>query len=266
MYPIIHIFGRDIGTYALAAFVGLFAAAVFVFFKTKKIGVASEDIVILTLIVAGSTVVGGHLLFAATQAGAVANAFRLLFSGEPFSAVINALAAAFGGSVFYGGLIFSLIAVFIAVRKKNPLEKAVIFDAYAAAIPLFHAFGRIGCFLGGCCYGVESDFGFVVTDNPLVPELCGVRRFPVALAEAVFNLLIFGLLLLLSRKKRFGGRLIFYYGLMYSVVRFCLEFLRGDVIRGIYFGLSTSQWISIAIFVICSACILRRVRIGASEE
>ena len=103
---------------------------------------------------------------------------------------------------------------------------------------------------------MESPFGFVYT-NSLAPEANGVSRFPVQLVEAAANfLLAICMLWLFHKKKLKKGRLILVYGLSYPVIRFILEFWRGDQIRGIFFGLSTSQWISLAVFAISAVIAL----------
>lgn len=137
---------------------------------------------------------------------------------------------------------------------KKKLDLAAYTDMVAPAVPLFHMFGRIGCFLGGCCYGVESDFGFVF-EHSLVEAANGVRRFPVQLVEAGFNLLLFAVLAWLLKKGVCKGKLFLLYLLAYSVGRFVLEFWRGDAYRGFLFGVSTSQLISIFLFAV-AGCIL----------
>ena len=125
----------------------------------------------------------------------------------------------------------------------------------APAIALFHTFGRIGCFLGGCCYGIPSAWGVTYRHSPVV-EANGISRFPVQLVEAAWNLILF---LLLSRLLRQGkGRLLPLYLALYAPARFLLEFLRGDSYRGIFFGLSTSQWISLLLFPAALFFLLRR--------
>ena len=103
--------------------------------------------------------------------------------------------------------------------------------------------------IAGCCYGIESKVGFTVHGNTVNPSINGVNRFPVQLVEALCNLLIFILLFVLHRKGKFKNRLLVVYFFVYPVVRFILEFFRGDEIRGFIFGLSTSQIISILLFV-----------------
>lgn len=124
----------------------------------------------------------------------------------------------------------------------------------APAIPLFHVFGRVGCFLGGCCYGLPSAWGFVYRYSP-VAEANGVSRFPVQLVEAAWNLVLFLLLARLQRRGR--DRLLPLYLALYAPARFLLEFLRGDAYRGIFLGLSTSQWISLFLFPAALYALLR---------
>lgn len=122
-------------------------------------------------------------------------------------------------------------------------------DICTPIIPLFHCFGRIGCFLGGCCYGIESSFGFTVHNNILNPSINDVQRFPVQLLEAALNLILYFILFYLFKNNKFKGKLIAVYLILYSIIRFFDEFLRADEYRGFLFGLSTSQIISILIFV-----------------
>ncbi len=245
MFPTFEIFGRPVGTYALCSIVGLLVCGFVACRLGKKRGVCSEDIILLIVVIGIGVLVGGHLLYGITNLPLIV---RILRAGKPFGLTVRALAVCFSGSVFYGGLFGSILAARLMTRPEKRPDGAVRYDLFAVCVPLFHTFGRIGCFLGGCCYGRESAIGFIVTHNDLVPELCGVRRFPVALVEAACNFLIFLFLWRLLEKGAHPGRLIRVYLLCYAPVRFVLEFWRGDTVRGIWFGLSTSQWISLIAF------------------
>ena len=266
MFPYFVVFGRTVGTYAVCSAAGLIIAVAFFFVRTRRtVGAAFEDVVLMALVALAGITVGGHFLFGVTQIKKLILILKSL-GRLPFLKALELIVNCFGGSVFYGGLFGSCLAgwIYMRVKKIAPKERRAFADAYACAIPLFHTFGRIGCFFGGCCYGIESEFGFTAHGNTLSPGVNDVNRFPVALLEASLNLLLFLFLLMMSRKGRSGGRLIFLYGLCYSVIRFSVEFLRGDEIRGIWYGLSTSQWISIALFAVCAA-ILIRARIKAAR-
>ncbi len=249
MYPTILIFGRTVGLYSCCAVVGLLISCTVICIFGKKHGILIDDIILMTVYAAIGLLLGGHFLYGLLS---VRTWFReiLMIARQPLRKTLIALANGFGGSVFYGGLFGAEIAVICFTKKYTYNQKNLMRDLFAIGVPLFHCFGRIGCFLGGCCYGIESRFGVIVKRNPFVPELCGVRRFPVALAESFANLLLFLILMILFFRKGSDGKMFWRYGMGYSVIRFTTEFLRGDVIRGLWMGLSTSQWISIVFEII----------------
>lgn len=253
MFPVLEVFGREVGTYALCSIIGLLLSGFIAFRLGKKHGFTVEDIVFVVLSIVAGVLIGGHLLFAITNYESIITLFTEI-SEMSFKQIIASLSIIFGGSVFYGGFLGGIVALAIYSARKGKEKRKVIFDIYAVCTPFFHCFGRIGCFLGGCCYGIESKFGITVNNNSVVPEINGVSRIPVALIEAYFNILIFVLLQKLFSKGKLRGRLIYAYMFIYSVVRFGTEFLRGDEIRGIWFGFSTSQWISAVLFVIAFFC------------
>jgi phosphatidylglycerol:prolipoprotein diacylglycerol transferase len=115
-----------------------------------------------------------------------------------------------------------------------------VFNVIAPAIPLFHGFGRIGCLLAGCCYGKELNAPIEIL------HMIHVERFPVQAIESLFEFVLFVVMLFIDRKKNHTDLLKIYL-LSYAVFRFVNEFFRGDEVRGIYMGLSTAQWISLAI-------------------
>ncbi len=116
--------------------------------------------------------------------------------------------------------------------------------------PLIHAFGRIGCFCVGCCYGSEADgshLSVTFIDSPVAPN--GIPLYPVQLVEAGVEIGLFLILALFAAKKMSGNKLLALYCLLYGMVRFWVEFYRGDEYRGVWLGLSTSQHISL--FTVC---------------
>lgn len=190
--------------------------------------------------------IGSHLLYGLTQINIIIKLCHNLYLIKSFKDFIDIFIYIFGGSVFYGGLLGGIMVAFIYL-KKNKLE-LFYYDAATLQIPLFHFFGRIGCFLSGCCYGIESKIGLTYT-NALIDSANGVNRFPIQLVESGYNLILFIILYRLFKKKQFVGKLINIYLLLYPVARFIFEFFRGDSYRGIILGLSTSQIISILILI-----------------
>lgn len=244
MYPYIHIFGKTIGSYAAASLIGFALCAAFIIRLCKKRGIAIEDVILLLVSVVTGIVVGGKALYGLTNWKYILSAFA---SFTDLKTLWSHLSAAFSGMVFYGGFLGSVAGVWIYTHICKTMDRAFALDLLAIATPLFHAFGRIGCFLGGCCYGIPCSWGITVQNNPVLPELNGVTRFPVQLIEAGCNLIIFAVLYLLFRRKERQFSLLSAYIFLYAPVRFILEFFRGDSIRGFLMGLSTSQWISIAL-------------------
>lgn len=266
MYPIVTIFGRPIGTYALSSVAGILLAGWYACRAARRRGVDDNEIIVLLLVSAVGILLGSHVLYALTNLPAL---LRYLSESAnlPLGDWFRGLLPYVGGAVFYGGLLGGLAAGALYLRIRR-LPFAAYADIAAPAIPLFHAFGRIGCFLGGCCYGIPWEGGITYT-RALSPEANGVARFPVQLLESALLFALFFLLAALFRRGALRGRLLALYLAVYAVLRFLLEFLRGDAIRGVYFGLSTSQWISLAILLalgvaaLARACARRRARASA---
>jgi phosphatidylglycerol:prolipoprotein diacylglycerol transferase len=145
-----------------------------------------------------------------------------------------------GGFVFYGGLIFGLMftAVFSLLSKQQ-------MKTFTFAIPVLclgHSLGRIGCLLAGCCYGSVTKF-------PLSLHIHGADRHPVQLYESIGLLILFIVTFELFKK---GKSVIKFYLAAYGLLRFSLEFFRGDKIRGedVLYIFSTSQLIAISIIIL----------------
>jgi len=250
MFPYFTVFGKVFFSYQLLAAAGAIVAGVAANYAARWRGLNTTEMLTLLLVSAIGVLLGGHLLYALTQ-------FRRWGELLTSFAVIRDI---FGGSIFYGGLLGGLCAASIYMRhrrffRETPSRIAEFTDAAAPSIPLFHTFGRLGCFLSGCCYGVESRFGFTFRRS-LVTEANGVRRLPTALIEMVFCLILSVILRLINIRGKAKGRVLDIYLVCYAVFRFFIEFWRGDEIRGFIFGLSTSQWISL---LILGFCLLRHI-------
>ncbi len=255
MYPVINIFGITIGSYGLFSVLGLICAVALCTLLGKKRGVDFDTVLLLMLAVGGGILVGGHLMYGLTHIRLWPQAFRILFSSGFYNFCV-AVGLMFGGMVYYGGFIGSVIAVLIYTHYHKALDRKLCLDLLGVATPLFHVFGRVGCFFSGCCYGAEADWGVLITDNTLMPSINGVPRIPIALIEAGCNLLIFLALLIIF--LRFQGRsfsLLGCYVFLYAPTRFVTEMFRGDEVRGAFLWFSTSQWISLLLFVAALICL-----------
>ncbi len=247
MIPNFVIFGKTISIYMVVALLGVFSSLLYTYKLAIRQKCNEIDMLYLMLISFAAGTVGAHILYGFTNFNLMINLFLKIGSFTSFEEFVDACVTVFGGAVYYGGLIGVLIAAFIHM-KKSKNKDLTLYDIGASAIPLFHAFGRIGCFLSGCCYGTESKFGFIY-HYAIVDAANGVTRFPIQLFEAGFNAIIFFILFILLKKQKCKGKLIAVYLLIYSPIRFVLEFFRGDDYRGFVGIMSTSQFISLILFV-----------------
>ncbi len=175
------------------------------------------------------------------------------FAGHPFADV---LAIWKGGLVYYGGFLgaFATGITFARMRGVSVLELG---DVCLPGTMLGQSIGRIGCFLVGDDYGrpAPPDLPWAVTfpdtkDSLLPPALHNVPLHPTQLYLLLKAFLVFLILVWISRHKRFTGQVLFSALMLYPIGRFIVEFYRGDAVeRGIYHGMSTSQWISIPVFL-----------------
>ena len=169
-----------------------------------------------------------------------------------------------GGLVFYGAVITGLPAlVFITHRRR--LSIGATLDVFAPALAAGHAVGRLGCFAAGCCHGryCELPWGVRFSSDLVDPVLRGLPLHPTQLYES-FGLAVLAVaayFFLLKRSLRPGGVALLYLG-SYSVLRFIVEFFRGDQIRGFVFhhSISISQAIALAIFVASTWLFVLRLR------
>lgn len=242
MHPIvteITAFGasRPIGGYGLAVAIGVVVSAALAARAAQRIR-ADVGAVIATI---------GY-----TTMASFAGAFALFWlvtaiqTGDPLAIRSG------GGLVFYGAVPTGLLASYLAARGFE-LPWLRLVDLSVPGIAAGHALGRVGCFLGGCCYGVPWDGPLAVTaTHELSPAAHPpVPRHPVQLYEAVgLMMLAFAFAVVPARRIGDGGRALAYIAL-YAVLRFSMELLRGDTLRGVWaLGVSTSQLVSIACFAV----------------
>ncbi len=258
----ISIFGKNLPLYGVFCIIGATAAAFAAFFLAKKRRGTAMDIFDFTLfgvyILVGA-LLGAKLLSLIVSWRNIANAIKLIgFSWEMAELLL------FSGWVFYGGFIGGAVGIILycKIHKKNLIS---FLNFAAVVVPLGHCFGRIGCFFGSCCYGMEydgwlsytykgnlgKDFGWLSCgySSTFNSSLIGVPRLPVQLIEATCLFILFGIMLFLYFKASPKLDIWLIYLASYSILRFILEFFRGDAERGVAL-LSTSQWISIGLIAI----------------
>ena len=230
MHPILFKIGPIvIYTYGLFAFLGVVLGSMVAFQEAKKQGIAKETFsnIIFWVVVTGF--LGAKLLY-------------ILIEFENFTKY--PLEMVRSGFVFYGGVIVGVSSLYM-LAKKYALPFLKLADTIVVGVPLGHAFGRIGCFFYGCCYGKQTDSFLGVIFPPSSPAgVFGAKIIPTQIISAFFLFLIFLLILFVKKRKKFQGQLLIFYIITYGIFRFIIEFFRGDP-RGQFFMLSTSQWISI---------------------
>lgn len=151
------------------------------------------------------------------------------------------------GFVVYGGIIGGVFIAYVYCRIKK-LVFIDYFDIVLPSVAVAQGFGRVGCFLAGCCYGRQTDawYGIAFKNSGFAPN--GVKLIPTQLISAVGMFIIAGILFWYARKERPRGKTGALYMILYSIGRFLVEFLRNDH-RGEIGPLSTSQFISIFILL-----------------
>lgn len=224
------VLGIKIYSYGLMIAIGILFAGTMFLKRGKTKGYDENKLSNLMIISIIMGILGGKLLFIITDLkNIIENPKSILNFGEGF--------------VVYGGIIFGALTVFLYCKKQkwNVMD---IFDCIVPGLAMAQGFGRIGCFLAGCCYGKETDLflGVKFPIDSLAPA--GVYLHPTQLYSSVFDFALATFLIVYSRDERKKGRIASLYVILYSIGRFIIEFLRNDE-RGSVAFLSTSQFIAI---------------------
>ena len=271
MYPI----AFNIGSFAVhwyGIFIGIgFLVSFGLLMKLKKYASLTTDQVYnISMIALFAGVVGARLFYVIQ--------FWDQFSGRGLLAILNVHE---GGLVFYGGFILAFTAEcvyakwptvrrILGLKEEKPagggeteprkdISLLALLDVLGPAMALAHAFGRISCFMQGCCFGKPAPNGFPLAvqfpqGSPAAyryPSLLtggSEPVYPVQLFESAGNLLMCAVLLLLLRKRKYAGTVGGVYLILYGVMRFLIEFMRGDHTDSIL-GLTPSQFIAVALAI-----------------
>lgn len=257
MLPSIKLFGKLISTYSLCAIFGIVLGLVVILFIASKEGKDKEVAISFFAFALIGAAIGAKGLYLLTNISSIIKDF----SSASFFRVLDKYIR--GGFVFYGGLYGAIFGAWLygKIFKYNLNE---YLDIILPSLVLFHALGRLGCLMVGCCYGVPSPFGVMFTNSNIAPN--NIRLFPTQILEALWEFVTFFILITVRFIKKIRGKNLFgIYLLMYAPFRFILEFFRGDEYRGRILGLSTSQWLSI-LTIIVAIIIFLRPRIRKEER
>lgn len=234
MNPYLNIFGKQIPYYGLLFTFGLIIGGATALVRSKKRKLNTFDVLCAAVFAGIFGILGAKLLSVITSMDYIIE-YKI-----PFINVIK------NGFVFYGGLIggFLGLLLFCKIYKLPLIDFA---DVFAVSVPLGHAFGRIGCFISGCCFGIpHSGFLSVIYTQPVDPNTpVGTPLLAIQLIESVALFLLYIVLVILYYKGKSVGVCSAVYVVTYAVLRFTLEFFRGDAARGFLLGVSTSQIISV---------------------
>lgn len=220
--------------YGLMIAIGVIVALLVGEKRANKKGLNGDAIYLLTLVCAVTGFLGAKLLYC-------------IVDWKNFiQAPLQHLGS--NGFVVYGGIIGGVLGGFLfCVFKKFFFWD--YFDIVLPSVAIAQGFGRIGCFLAGCCYGAETDawYGIAFSHSSFAPN--GVKLIPTQLISSVGMFAIAAILIWYAKRDRKPGRVGALYLILYSIGRFAVEFLRNDH-RGAVGNLSTSQFISLIIVVI----------------
>ena len=258
MYPELFRIGSfPINTYGVFLAIAFLSAILITVKLAQRDGLPRERIYDLSLWMLLASLIGSKILMLFTEPEYRDNPWSLL-----------SLDFLRSGGVFYGGLLGAIIAgYFLMKRYKLPWWKTA--DACAPGIAIGNFFGRQGCFAAGCCWGKPTSLPWGVQFTELGHDITGVpidqHLHPTQLYESFAMLLVFVFLFWLHKRKRFDGQVILVYALLYSIIRFAIEFVRDDPrgdILGLttLTGLSTSQMISLVVGIVALILLITRNR------
>lgn len=245
MYPELIKFGNiTLYSYGAMILLGLISGYFYFLKQTKEMGLDSEKVSSLFLWGIAGVFLGGKFFYFLED--------PKLFFGNPEKMLENPGS----GFVFYGSFIVTTM-VFIIWFKKNKLPVLTMFDLVGISGAMVHGFGKIGCFLAGCCHGkiCLHSWGVVFSNTKSSANPLNTPLYPTQLWDAAIIFFTIGIMIFLKNRKQFHGQLFLIYGIIYAIGRFITEKYRGDEERGFLFNglLSHSQFIAICIFTICLA-------------
>ncbi|MEQ8361278.1 MAG: prolipoprotein diacylglyceryl transferase [Cyclobacteriaceae bacterium] len=241
MHPILFEVGSiTIYSYGFFIALGAILGLVYMAHQGKKLfGTTYDQSNSLFIYIVVAAYVGGKVFFFFENPAYYAQHIGKLFSGNGF--------------VFFGSLLFA-IPTMLWFFKRNKIPILPMLDVMAIVTCIVHGFGRIGCFMSGCCHGKPTDsFLSVIFTNPVCQaEPLNTPLHPTQLYESAFIFSLMGLLLWYKNRKKFDGQLFLIYLIAYSIGRSFLEILRGDEERGLLIQdvLSHSQFISLIVISI----------------
>jgi len=241
MHPVLLNIGRlTVYSYGFMLSLAFLAGLLIILHLSRREGIVAETVLDITVWVVVAAIAGARILYV------------VLFWGEFAHSPVQALMINRGGLVFYGGFIAGLLVIMWRA-KKHGLSLWKVFDLAAPGTAVGYSIARIGCFLNGCCYGIETEFPAAVQ----FPHLTGLRH-PTQLYASGTIFIVFLLLLYLWRRRKFEGQIFLLGVVFYSIYRFSIEFIR--VGPRVLLGITPSQWISVLAFILAGGTLIWKLR------
>ena len=225
-----------INSYGLCIGIGIIAAYFIILYNTKHLGINKDNLSELFMWGFVAAFVGGKILF---------------YLEDPSKYIANPslmLKNMGNGFVFYGSLLLVVPTIYLWLRQKK-ISFWPFMDGVAFGGPILHSFGRLGCFLAGCCHGkvCTNSFGVIFSDPDSAASIKNVPLYPTQLFDIGINLITLLIVYLFSIKQHFKGQLFLVYIMHYAIGRAINENFRGDDERGFLFGglITYSQFIAL---------------------
>jgi phosphatidylglycerol---prolipoprotein diacylglyceryl transferase len=239
--------GFPIHSYGFLIAVGLVVGVAVSVRRGRSVGLDTGTTLDLTFYSIVVGLVGARLLYVLTHASEYARVCAGTGAPRSFAQKLTDCTAALrfwqGGLVFLGGAVLAALVVLLFARRKK-LGLGDVADVLSPSVSIAHVFGRMGCFLVGCCYGKPWSHGVHFPPDSVAYAELEARRLmfhgvantpglhPTQIYESIGELFIFCFLLWLWRRRRFPGAVALAYAVAYSLLRFFVEMFRGDDLRG----------------------------------
>lgn len=227
-------------SYGLCIAIGLIVCLYIACVRAKKVGLSDDMCYGILYVGVICGFIGAKLMFIVVE--------WKDFIKDPVSFISTS------GFVVFGGLTAGMFAAFIYCKIKKQSFVSYL-DLVVPSIAIAQCFGRIGCFMAGCCYGRPTDSFLGITFHNSYYAPNGVSLLPTQLFSAAGDFLIFLVLILIDKRVTKKGTMAGIYISLYSIGRFFIEFLRNDY-RGSIGILSTSQFYGLVTLVIGIAVII----------
>jgi len=224
-----------INSFGFMVAIGFVAAMLVGIYRAPKYGLDKDLVMDLGIVCLVCGFIGSKILYIIVEFQAI------MESGNILSYLTN-------GFVMYGGIIGGTLSfiVYCKIKKASPLKYS---DLILPSVAIAQGFGRIGCFLAGCCYGRETDsvLGVIYPVNSIAPS--GIKLLPTQLFSSAGDFVLAAVLIFVAARKPKDGVVSGLYCILYGVGRFIIEIFRNDP-RGNVGALSTSQFFSIFAVVV----------------